>query len=177
MYTEWSSITLYAYWLSGTDITYTLTFDAQGGTVNPASKNVTNGAIVGNLPTPERSGYTFGGWCTQPNGMGTLYTENTVYTEWSSITLYAYWTKNANGVAGELQVKVSLYPNPFAGVLHLTGAAGCVLTVVSAAGAPVHTQRVTSADEAIPLGNLPSGIYFLRLEKDGKTKTVKVVKE
>jgi uncharacterized repeat protein (TIGR02543 family) len=81
------------------------------------------------------------------------------------------------GVAGALSAHVSLSPNPFAGALRLTGAAGCTLTVFTAAGAPVHTQRVTSAAETISLHRLPSGVYFLRLEKDGKTKTLKAVKE
>jgi uncharacterized repeat protein (TIGR02543 family) len=157
---------------------YTLTFDAQGGTVSPASTTVTSGVAVGALPTPTRAGYTFAGWYTGQNGAGTLYTETTVYSALGNTTLYAKWTAaGATGVAEALQVNVSLYPNPFGDVLRLTGAEGCTLTVVSAAGAPVHTQQVASADEAIHLGHLPSGIYFLRIEKDGKTKTVKAMKE
>jgi uncharacterized repeat protein (TIGR02543 family) len=158
---------------------YTLTLDAQGGTVSPTSQTVMQDT-VGALPTPTRSGYTFGGWYTEPNGGGTLYTESTVYSGTTNLTLYAKWTtsgEGSTGVSEALQVSVACYPNPFTGTLRLTGAEGCTLTVFTAAGAPVHTQTLKSASEAIRLDRLPSGLYFLRLEKDGKTKTVKAVKE
>jgi hypothetical protein len=80
------------------------------------------------------------------------------------------------GVANALTAAIRLFPNPFRGVLHLTGAEGCTFTVVTATGTPVRIRKVTSADEAIALEDLPAGLYFLRLEKDGKTCTVKKYK-
>ncbi|MDR0566069.1 MAG: leucine-rich repeat protein, partial [Prevotellaceae bacterium] len=82
-----SDATLYAKWLAD----YTLSFDAQSGTVSPASKAVTYSVAVGSLPVPARSGYTFGGWYTQPNGEGARYTENTEYSVSDNATLYAKW--------------------------------------------------------------------------------------
>ena len=41
---------------------YTLTLDANGGSVSTTSKTVTYDSTYGNLPTPERTGYTFNGW-------------------------------------------------------------------------------------------------------------------
>lgn len=41
---------------------YTVTFDANGGTVNVPSKEVAYGSKYGSLPTPTRTGYTFLGW-------------------------------------------------------------------------------------------------------------------
>ena len=41
---------------------YTVTFDANGGTVSKASKKVKDGEEYGTLPTPTRDGYTFKGW-------------------------------------------------------------------------------------------------------------------
>jgi hypothetical protein len=75
-----------------------------------------------------------------------------------------------------LPIAVTLYPNPFAGTLHLTGAEGCTLQVFTASGTVVHTQKVTHPDETISLEKLPSGVYFFHLEKGGKAKTVKAVK-
>jgi uncharacterized repeat protein (TIGR02543 family) len=72
--------------------TLTITFDAQGGTVNPANKTVTYGEPIGELPTPTRTGYTFGGWFTGANGSGTQYSSSTVYNTADNTTLYAYWT-------------------------------------------------------------------------------------
>lgn len=41
---------------------YTVTFDANGGTVDIPSKTVVYGENYGTLPTPTRNGYTFLGW-------------------------------------------------------------------------------------------------------------------
>ena len=41
---------------------YTVTFNANGGTVNPTSKTVTHAGEYGELPTPQRTGYTFLYW-------------------------------------------------------------------------------------------------------------------
>ncbi len=41
---------------------FTVTFDANGGTVATLSKNVSYGETYGNLPVPTRDGYTFKGW-------------------------------------------------------------------------------------------------------------------
>jgi uncharacterized repeat protein (TIGR02543 family) len=168
--------TLYAKWTANT---YTLTFDAQDGTVSPASKTITFDLAVGELPTPERTGYTFGGWYTMQNGAGTQYTEstlyNTLYNAMGGLTLYAKWVQNTpTGVDAQLQSTIALYPNPFTSEVHLTGAAGCTLTVVTSAGAVVHTQKIVSAAETIVLGNLPSGVYIFQLEKDGK-KAAKIM--
>lgn len=58
-YSADADVTLYAIWLVGV---YTLTFDADGGTVSPASKQVTFGNKYGTLPTPTKTGETFYGW-------------------------------------------------------------------------------------------------------------------
>ena len=54
-----SSATLTATWSAST---YTLTYDAQGGSVSPTSKSVTFASSFGDLATPTRTGYTFLGW-------------------------------------------------------------------------------------------------------------------
>jgi arylsulfatase len=152
-----------------------LTFDAQNGTAS-TTKTVPTGSPVGELPEPSRSGYTFGGWYTQPDGGGVQYTESA--TASGSITLYAKWTEVAStGVEDRLQVEAKFYPSTFDKTVHLAGAEGCTLTVVTAAGAAVHTQKVANAEETIALEMLPSGLYFFSLEKDGKTKTTKRIKK
>ncbi len=47
---------------SVSDDTYTVTFDANGGSVSTSSKTVTVGDTYGPLPTPTWSGHTFRGW-------------------------------------------------------------------------------------------------------------------
>ncbi|MDH6305940.1 putative repeat protein (TIGR02543 family) [Parabacteroides sp. PF5-5] len=73
-------------------ITYTLTFDADGGSVSPSAMTVAEGAAAGTLPVPTRADHTFNGWFTGPNASGTQYTASTIVTE--NITLYAAWTSN-----------------------------------------------------------------------------------
>ncbi len=41
---------------------YTVTFNPNGGSVSPTSKSVTYNSTYGDLPTPTKTGYTFGGW-------------------------------------------------------------------------------------------------------------------
>lgn len=72
---------------------YTITFDAEGGTVDPVTKEVTYSHAVGELPAPTRGGYDFEGWFTESGGEGTQYTAETEYGIADDLTLFAYWTK------------------------------------------------------------------------------------
>lgn len=68
---------------------YTLSFDPNGGTVNPTSKTVSYGSHYGDLPTPTKSGNTFLGWFTEKDG-GTQVSSTTTMGA-SNVTLYAHW--------------------------------------------------------------------------------------
>lgn len=50
------------YYVADSCTKYTVTFDANGGTVDIASKEVTQDSVYGELPIPTRAGYTFLGW-------------------------------------------------------------------------------------------------------------------
>ena len=76
--------TLYAQW---TVKQYTVTFNANGGTVSPASQKV-NYCATYSLPTPTWSGHTFKGWYTAKTG-GTKVTSPAKCT--GNVTLYARW--------------------------------------------------------------------------------------
>jgi len=88
-FTPASSVTLYAQW--SPDI-YTVTFDAEGGSVAPLSENFIVGSSASTLPTPTLTGSTFGGWNSLANGMGLSYAAGASYTPASSVTLYAQWS-------------------------------------------------------------------------------------
>ncbi|HQK74505.1 MAG TPA: InlB B-repeat-containing protein, partial [Clostridiales bacterium] len=98
-YTLSADVTFYAKW---TGVTSTVTFDAQGGTVSPATSTVTYGDTyaqgTGGMPTPSLSGYFFRGWFTEPDGAGTQVSGSTVVTITSPQTLYAKWTEHASDV-------------------------------------------------------------------------------
>ena len=75
--------------------TFTVTFNANGGSVSQTSKSVTKGLTYGPLPTPTRNCYSFGGWYTATSG-GTQVLASTTVTLTSNQTLYAIWTSNPN---------------------------------------------------------------------------------
>ena len=75
--------------------TYTVTFDANGGSVTPAGAEAGEDGKPASLPTPTREGYTFDGWFTAADG-GEKVTTDTVFEQ--NTTIYAHWTKESTGV-------------------------------------------------------------------------------
>jgi len=74
---------------------YSLTFNANGGTVNPESKKITYNSTYGELPTPIKDGYAFVGWyTTNASSGGTEVTSTTTVTATTNQTLYARWSSN-----------------------------------------------------------------------------------
>jgi len=68
---------------------YTVTFNAGGGSAGETSRTVATGADIGTLPTATRDNYTFDGWFTAASG-GTQITATDVL--YDDTTLYAHWT-------------------------------------------------------------------------------------
>ena len=73
------------------DRTYTLTFDARGGTCSETKRKVEAGQAYGELPRPKKSGYTFKGWYTAKSG-GKKVDANTIAAA-DNTTLYARYSK------------------------------------------------------------------------------------
>ena len=101
-----------------TPITYTLSFDTQGGTnINPitglqAAQNVTIPAA------PVQSGYMFDGWNTAADGSGTDYAPGASFAmPASATTLYAQWKQdgNVNEVPDGDEPNVYNYTDPATG--------------------------------------------------------------
>lgn len=69
---------------------YTLTYNANGGSVSPSSKSVEVGAQYGMLPTPTKTGNRFGGWYTSSSGGSSVSQYTTMGS--SNTTIYAHWT-------------------------------------------------------------------------------------
>lgn len=84
-----SSVELTAY---ASELNFTLTFQANGGTTPYSTKTVQMGAQIGSLPLPTRDYYTFEGWFTEPDGGGLL--GSTTKMGNKNVTVYAHWTAN-----------------------------------------------------------------------------------
>ena len=87
------------YWAKWEANTYTVTFDPNGGSVNPVAATTDSSGKLSSLPTPTRGGnYRFDGWYTEQTG-GIKVTLNQVYT--ADTTLYAYWIYTSGSSSSE----------------------------------------------------------------------------
>ena len=73
-------------------VQYTITWNANGGSVSPSSNTVNAGSSV-TAPTPTRSGFTFNNWRNPPSGdLMYSYGAGATFTPTESFTLTAIWT-------------------------------------------------------------------------------------
>lgn len=79
------NVTVYAIWRINT---YTVTFNANGGTCSETSRRVNWGSKVGALPTPSKPYHEFLGWFTAASG-GSRVTSDLIIK--NNVTLYAQW--------------------------------------------------------------------------------------
>lgn len=88
-YTANAAATLYAVWKANT---YTVTYNANGGTGAPGSQTKTYGvALTLSSTKPTRANYTFKGWGTSASATTVSYAAGASYTTNAAITLYAVW--------------------------------------------------------------------------------------
>ncbi|MBR0133362.1 MAG: InlB B-repeat-containing protein [Lachnospiraceae bacterium] len=90
-----SDHTLYAQWTANT---YTLKFDANDGTADQTSKQITFEKQYGNLPGASRNGYGFLGWFTDKVG-GSQISDTTILKNAGDQTVYAHWKAGAYTVS------------------------------------------------------------------------------
>ena len=87
--------TFYAVWKKNAPATYTVSYDANGGSGAPGSQTKTQDATLTLSSTkPTRSGYTFLGWATSSSATSASYQPGGSYTANASVTLYAVWSCN-----------------------------------------------------------------------------------
>ena len=95
-YTENANVTLYAVWKINS---YTVTYNANGGSGAPGSQTKTHGtALTLSTTVPTRTGYTFQGWATSASG-AVAYQKGGSYTADANVTLYAVWKANIYAVS------------------------------------------------------------------------------
>lgn len=88
-YTGNAAVTLYAKW---TAITYTVSYNANGGTGAPGNQTKTYGQTLTLSSTvPTRTNYNFKGWATSAAATTPNYQPGGSYTANAGVTLYAVW--------------------------------------------------------------------------------------
>lgn len=80
---------------TGTIYSYTIKYDANGGSGAPSNQTKDYGATLTLSSTkPTRTGYTFQGWATSSTATTVAYSAGDSYTANASATLYAVWKIN-----------------------------------------------------------------------------------
>ena len=137
------NITLYAKWSynssgggSGGTTTYTVTYNANGGTGSYKDTGISSGSSYSILTQAgtgiSRDGYTFTGWNTKAGGGGTDYDPKDTITVTSSVTLYAQWEEGTQPVVPEGTYTVTYNPNGGTGTAYsVTEDVGDAHTVLS----------------------------------------------
>ncbi len=88
--TDGGTVNLYAIWSKNPTTSYTLSYNANGGTGTPTSQTgYTSYTISSTVPT--RFGYTFLGWSTSSTATSATYEPNDTITLTTNTTLYAVW--------------------------------------------------------------------------------------
>ncbi|MBQ2675079.1 MAG: InlB B-repeat-containing protein [Prevotella sp.] len=91
-YSGVTSFTFFAQWQKNAPVTYTITYDANGGTGAPAAQTKTQGQPLTLSSTrPIREGYTFLGWAENASVTAAQYQPNEQFTKDANTTLYAVW--------------------------------------------------------------------------------------
>ncbi len=78
--------------------TYTVTFNANGGSVSPAEKTVQKTKEYGALPVPVKGGTRFLGWYTAKEG-GERIDQYTIVSLTANQTLYAHWSEGSSALS------------------------------------------------------------------------------
>lgn len=155
------NLNFYAKWTANT---YTVTFDANGGTINNGAVTEYTYGVGATLPTDvTREGYAFDGWYEQSDFSGSKVTKITA-TDTGDKTYYAKWLStdagvasvSVNGVVGNIsgnQITVTLPPNSAlpdgTDDITITPAAGAAysnVTISAGTGSVTYTFTVTAED-------------------------------
>ena len=94
--TQESDFSLYAHWEYSGYQKHLVVLDAAGGTSSVGTIEVEVGGTYAALPTPTRDGYDFGGWFTEPGGVGQEITNSTVVSDPPPETLFADWSEDSS---------------------------------------------------------------------------------
>lgn len=149
--------------------TYTVNYNANGGTGAPSAQTKTHGKDLTLSSTkPTRTGYTFVGWATSSSATTAQYSAGSVYSDNKAITLYAVWRKqtftityNANGGTNAPGVQTQTY--------------GTAITVTNEKPEKTYTVTFNANGGTVNTGSYSLDCTFVswNTKKDGTGTTVK----
>ncbi len=171
--------TYYAKWTANT---YTVTYNKNSGTIANESSYTSYTYGTGlTLPTPTRTGYTFGGWYENSGFTGSKVTSistnatgnKTYYAKWTANTYTVTYNKNSGTIANESNYTSYTYetgltlPTPtrtgytFGGWYENSGFTGSKVTSIStsATGNKTYYAKWSSAGIAIDETSIPDAVF------------------
>ena len=165
------NITLVAVWKQS----YTVTFDAKGGTPTPDAQKVVKDGTATAPTDPTKKGYTFVEWQLD----GAKYDFGTPVTK--DITLVAVWKQKDDpktAVESVQLARVRVVRNPMGEALELEGMERAArVEVYSVLGARVHAEALCGEPRvAIDARGWASGVYVVRVVASDGARTLRVVK-
>ena len=199
--TKTTAHTLYAHWTANT---YTITYNKNSGTITNESNYTSYTYGTGlTLPTPTRTGYTFGGWYTDSNFTGTAETKisttatgaKTYYAKWTANTYTVTYNKNSGTITNESNYTSYTYgtgltlPTPtrtgytFGGWYTGSGLTGTAVTEISTTATGAKTYYAKWTDKTAPvIGTLtynyqPKNVWQWLIGKENLVITVPVTEE
>lgn len=89
--------------------TYTVRYDANGGSGAPGAQSKSQGVpLTLSSTTPTRANFTFQGWSTSPAG-GVAYSPGSTYVADASVTLYAVWAASSGSTGSPTVSQAAAY--------------------------------------------------------------------
>lgn len=92
---KWDSTSTTTYNITVSMPTYTVTLDANGGSVSPSKVTIKDNGVI-SLPTPKRDGYSFIGWFTDAVSGSQINSGDSIHITGDS-KLYAHWEQQQPG--------------------------------------------------------------------------------
>ena len=157
------NVTVYAGWVEKQVgiVEFTANFDLGYEGAEMEAMSTINGKLY-NLATPERSGFTFGGWFISMYEDGqkltVAYNEDTVLT--ADTTLFAVWHENGGSKLANPDVSVTTTGLKWNAV---NGASAYQVKVLDAKGNVVHEESLGATSMNFNFANLESGDYTVEV--------------
>lgn len=144
----------------------------------PADGNIKNGTMLMISEPVLDEGYELVSVMLNGEDITGLFDEGVYfYTLRKDVTI-SVKTKYVSGVEDEQADRVRIYPNPFMESCVVSGvAAGTSVRVFNMTGACVFSKVAGTGETEIRLSGLASGVYILKLEKDGDSSCHKLIRK
>lgn len=111
-YSNGSYRVIHVYGVSGGTSSYTVSYNANGGSGAPSSQTKNSSSDIKlSSAKPTRSGYTFKEWNTKADGTGKAYAPGAAYKTNANLTLYAIWTPHTHSYSSKVTTAATCTKN------------------------------------------------------------------